>query len=94
MKYQHIFCRLRIRNNVCIFPISRRSAAAGSLSDDARVGERLLIRDLSNTDGDEQLHLLVARRSVCAGWSYHTTIYLIPWPCSIADVYDAFATKS
>eukprot|EP01048_Picozoa_sp_COSAG05_P003973 COSAG05_NODE_196_length_14546_cov_55.423548_18_plen_120_part_00 len=31
MKYQNIFCRMRIRNNVCIFPIPRRSAAAGSL---------------------------------------------------------------
>ena len=28
----NIFCRLRISNNVCIFPIPRRSAAAGSLS--------------------------------------------------------------
>ena len=27
----NIFCRLRIRNNVRIFPIPRRSAAAGSL---------------------------------------------------------------
>ena len=41
MKYQNIFCRLRIRNNVCIFPIPRRSAA-GSLSILLRCGRGAL----------------------------------------------------